>query len=159
MTTHATPRMATASCQGRARWAVGFGFHLALVSTVIVAAYLGRLPDVGIIGRYDYVGHAVMIGFLAFFLDGALGFRPLLPGARLPWLRLAPVLVIVVAGAEELLQRLSPHRTCSITDFAGDVVGVFALAWLALRIERRRTAGERRGGATPSNRDFPQNAA
>jgi hypothetical protein len=58
------------------------------------------------------------------------------------------VAVIAVAGAEELAQALSPHRTCSLTDFAGDVVGVFALSALAWGIERRWRPAAGGGGAS-----------
>jgi hypothetical protein len=148
MTELSTPLPVTAPPM-RAFWIAGFCVYLALVSTIVVAAYLGRLPDVPFLTRVDYLGHAVLIGLLAFFLDGALGFRPVLAsrGRPLGWLRLAPVIVLMVAGAEELAQSLSPFRSCSLTDFAGDVVGIFALSALALRIDRRwRRSGGGRGG-------------
>jgi hypothetical protein len=142
--------MTSKTTQRRALWAAGFYAHLALVTAIVTVAYLGWLPDVGPVGRFDYVGHAVMIGLLAFFLDGALGFRPLLGQRRprLAWLRLAPVVVIAVAGAEELAQALSPHRTCSLSDFAGDVVGVIALSALARWIDRRWRVAAGGGGAS-----------
>ena len=85
--------------------------------------------------------HFLLIGGVAFFLDGALRFRPLLPG-RLPWLRLAPVLVASLAGLEELAQALSPYRSSTVSDFVADLLGVVCLSWLARRLsgwlERRR---------------------
>lgn len=143
--------MTLITARRRARlWAAGFCAHLAFVLAIVVAAYLGRLPDLWHLSRFDSVGHAVLIGLLAFYLDGALGFRPLLGPVwpRLAWLRLAPVVVLAVAGAEELAQALSPVRSCSLSDFAGDVVGVFALSALAFRLDRRWRSAAAGGGAS-----------
>jgi len=128
--------------------------YFLVLTTIVVAAIWARSRrrDRGEVSTT--VGHAVLIGALAFFLDGALGFRPLIVGARsFSWLRLAPVIVLALAGAEELAQSLSPARTCSFSDFAGDVVGVFALSALgapdrstvAAERRRRRRRAHRRG--------------
>ena len=114
-------------------WRVAFVVQLVVVSAIVVGAYLGRLPTFyqGI-PHADLVAHAVLFGLLAGFLDGALGHRPLL--RRVPWLRLAPVLVLAVAAVEEVAQRLSPRRTSSLADFTADVVGVILFVWLAGRV-------------------------
>lgn len=118
-------------------WRVGFCFHLAFVTVIGAAAYLRLLHGLtpSLAQNYDLVLHALFIGLLAFFLDGSLRFRPLLDG-RLRWLRLGPVIVLTLAGVEELLQSLSPHRSCSALDFAADTVGVVLLSSFALRLER-----------------------
>jgi VanZ family protein len=105
----------------------------------VVGAYLGRLPTFyrGL-PHADLLAHAVLFGLLAGFLDGALGHRPLLRG-RAPWLRVAPVLVLGVAAAEEVAQLLSPHRTASLADFTADVVGVTLFVWLAGRLTAWRS--------------------
>lgn len=121
-------------------WFIGLALHVTFVTFVGVCAYLGVLPDPSpYFPRYDIPGHLVFIGLIAFFLDGALGFKSLFP-QRLPWLRLAPVLVLALAGLEELAQALSPNRTCSLADFAADTIGIFFFSWLALKVEQRRRA-------------------
>lgn len=120
---------------------LGFAAHLALVTAIGAAAYLQALPSVQVLHpEADKVMHAVLIGLLGFFLDGALGFRPLLP-KRLRWPRLGPVIVLGLAGIEELGQMLSPVRTASLADFAADLLGVLLLSALALRLARRLDTG------------------
>ncbi len=121
-------------------WRIGLGLHMTFVTCVGICAYLGILPNPSAyFPRYDIPGHLIFIGLIAFFLDGVLGFRPLF-GERLPWLRLAPVLVLALAGLEELAQALSPNRSCSIVDFAADALGIFFFSWLALKLDRWRAA-------------------
>jgi VanZ family protein len=123
-------------------WRAAFVVQLVAVVAIATGAYLGRLPTFyQRIPHADLVAHAVLFGLLAGFLDGALGHRPLLRG-RLPWLRLAPVVVLAVAAVEEIAQRLSPRRTSSFSDYAADLVGVVLFVWLAGRVtawhERRQ---------------------
>jgi VanZ family protein len=121
-------------------WRIGFALHLSFVTAIIVMAYLGMIPNIHAVVPFkvDTFGHALLIGLLAFFLDGSLGFKPV--SSRTPWIRLGPVIVLVLAGAEELAQALSPNRTCSITDFAGDVIGVVLFSWLARWLDSRLKA-------------------
>jgi VanZ family protein len=122
-------------------WRLAFALQLLVVVAIVIGAYLGRLPTFYARVPYaDLLAHAVLFGLLAGFLDGALGHRALLRG-RLPWLRLAPVLVLAVAAVEEVAQRLSPRRTSSLSDFAADVVGVILFVWLAGRVTARRRSG------------------
>ena len=65
-----------------------------------------------------------MASALAFFTDGVLSRRALVPGKVL--LPLSTVVVLVPLGLEEYLQRLSDVRSSSIWDFAADVLGVAA---------------------------------
>lgn len=118
-------------------WRYGFGLHLGFMLTIAALAYLGVLPtQYQVVPYSDFWGHLILVGMLAFFLDGALRFRPLIPG-RLPWLRLGPVMVLIVAACEEMAQALSPHRTASLRDFAADALGVALFAWLAARVNSR----------------------
>ncbi len=118
-------------------WKIGFTLHACFVVLVAVLAYLGILPTTyKVIPYADVIGHAVLIGLLAFFLDGTLKFRPLFPG-KLSALRLAPLLILAVAGIEEVAQRFSPRRASSLIDFAADVVGVLLASCLAYRLEQR----------------------
>ncbi len=119
---------------------VGFALHLSLVVLISIGAYTGLLPtSLPAFPHMDKLGHAILIGGLAFFLDGALDHRTLVRGRDFP--RLAPVLVLAAAGVEEYLQRLSPRRTSDIADFAADVVGVCILTWLARRVTLRFGGG------------------
>lgn len=132
-------------------WRIAFAVQLALVGAIVLGAYLGRLPTFyQRIPNVDFVAHAVLYGLLAGFLDGALGHRPLLRG-RAPWLRWAPLLVLSVAGAEEIAQLLSPRRTASLSDFVGDVIGVTLFVWLAGRVTawRDRRAAARAAVSPP----------
>jgi hypothetical protein len=116
-------------------WKLGFAAQLSLVVIISIGAYAGVVPTVfTVIPGLDKLGHFILIGGLAFFLDGALDHREALRGLRVP--RLAPVLVLTVAGVEEYLQRLSPRRTSEWGDFFADAVGVFFFAWLAGRVGR-----------------------
>lgn len=117
------------------------GFALQLGAVVLIAslAWLGLVPTrLARIPNIDLMGHATLIGLLAFFLDGALDYRPLLR-ARAAWLRAAPALVLSVAGLEEFLQRFGVHRTSSWSDFAADLIGVVVLTWLSKRIAEARS--------------------
>ena len=117
----------------------GFVTHLSLVVLISVGAYLGALPtSLPDLPHFDKLGHAVLIGGLAFFLDGALEQRRLFAGLAFP--RLGPALVVLVAGTEEYLQRLSPRRSSDLADFAADVIGVCFFAWLSRRIVEARAA-------------------
>ncbi len=116
----------------------GFAAHLALVLAIGAGAYLGRLPtELASVAEADKILHFLLIGMLAFFLDGALGFRPV-AGERHPsvpaWLRLAPVLILAAAGIEELLQALSPRRSASVLDYAADFAGVVVCSWSSRRL-------------------------
>jgi hypothetical protein len=119
-------------------WISGFCLHLGLVLLIAVSAYLGILPThYKVIPQSDFFGHAILIGMLAFFLDGSLDFRPLISG-RMDWLRLGPALSLTIAAIEEVAQVLSPNRTASLKDFAGDVLGIVLCSWLAKVIGTRR---------------------
>jgi len=118
-------------------WMYGFCLHLGLVLVIALSAYLGILPTHHkAIPFSDFWGHMILIGMLAFFLDGVFEFRPLLPG-KADWLRLGPIIILTIAAAEEVAQALSPNRTASLRDFVADVLGIFICSWLAKRLEAR----------------------
>lgn len=95
--------------------------HLALIIAATIAAYLRIIP-----GRFfelpyaDKVGHFMLFGVLSFLLRGWIGVRN------------AIVLPLLAAGIEEIAQKASPYRTCSIWDYAADVAGVLTFQALAL---------------------------
>ena len=118
-------------------WIFGFCLHLGLVLLIAVSAYLGILPThYKIIPQSDFFGHAILIGLLAFFLDGSLDFRPLISD-KMGWLRLGPALILAIAAIEEIAQMLSPNRTASLKDFVGDLLGIALFSWLAKVIATR----------------------
>ena len=86
-----------------------------------------------------FLGHAILIGLLAFFLDGSLDFRPLIAG-RMRWLRLGPTLILAIAAFEEVAQILSPNRTASLKDFVGDLLGICVCSWAAKALATRRAS-------------------
>ncbi|MBI2388371.1 MAG: VanZ family protein [Deltaproteobacteria bacterium] len=107
--------------------------HTALVVAIGIGAYAGGLPAVfGALPRLDLVMHLILIGGVAFFLDGALRHRAIFRGRG----SLGGAIVIALAGAEEWAQRFSPRRSSTFSDFAADVVGVLVFVWLARRIGR-----------------------
>lgn len=121
-------------------WLVALALYFAVVVTISVLAYRGELPGwTNVFWRYDYAVHGLVIGPLAFLLDGLLACRPLIPRwKRGRFVTLGATIVLALAGAEELLQQLSPRRTTSFADFAGDFVGVAVFALLARLAVRRR---------------------
>ena len=118
-------------------WNYGFRIHLGIVLLISISAYLGILPTTpkGIL-RYDLLGHLVLIGVLAFFLDGVLHFRPFIPG-RFQYIRLAPVIILALAAVEEFAQRFSLRRTSSLADLFADAIGIVLFSWLAKYVARR----------------------
>lgn len=119
-------------------WRYGLVIHFSMVSMIVVLAYVGLIPtQYKIVPHADLVGHAILIGLLAFFLDGALHFRHVIPG-KLAFLRLAPVIVLSLAGIEEMIQAFSPLRTASLSDFSADVVGVIVCSWLAKVVSKMK---------------------
>jgi hypothetical protein len=126
-------------CSVKTFFRLGLLAHLTFVVLVSIGAYTGLLPTkLPNLPYADKVGHALFIGLLAFFLDGALDHRRLVP--RLAFPRLGPALVVMAAGIEEYLQRLSPRRSSDIWDFAADVVGVCFFAWLSRRVSAPKAA-------------------
>ena len=114
----------------------GFAAHLTLVVLISLGAYLGILPtSLPAVPYADKLGHFVLIGALAFFLDGALSHRRLHPA--LPFPRLGPAMILLVSGVEEYLQRFSTRRTSDIMDYAADVLGICFFAWLSVYVDRR----------------------
>jgi hypothetical protein len=128
-------------CSVKTFFRLGFLAHLTFVVLLSIGAYTGLLPThLPELPGADKVGHALFIGLLAFFLDGALEHRRIDP--RLPFPRLGPALVVMAAGIEEYLQRLSPRRSSDIWDFAADVVGVCFFAWLSRRVDTPRAGAD-----------------
>ena len=122
---------------------LGLSVQLILVVLGALAAYVGVMPaaPVGAVPHRDFFVHIIMIGVLAFFLDGTLEHRALWRG----WWSLAGALVLGVAGIEEWAQRFSPRRSSTLSDFVADTLGVVFFVWLARRVGR---ADQRRNEAS-----------
>jgi VanZ family protein len=120
----------------RTFYRLGFAAWLAAVVLASFCAYTGRIPTSlpGFAGA-DKIGHFFGIGMLAFFLDGVLDRRALVK--RPLEVPLGPALVLLVAGIEEYLQRLSPLRDSSFADFAADLGGVVVLTIASRSLARR----------------------
>ncbi len=109
---------------------------LAALVGVSIVAYLGKLPPwLPNVGGVDKVGHFFMFGSVAFFADGAFGYRPL--GRALAWPRFAPVLLWVPTAIDEWAQRFSPHRSSELGDLLADALGIVLASWLSAAIDRR----------------------
>jgi hypothetical protein len=118
---------------------IGLAAQLTFVILMGTGAYVGFLPTgLAAVPHLDWVLHAVFIGGVAFFLDGALGHRPLARGVG----SLAGAVVMGVAGFEEWAQRFSSRRSSSWGDFIADAIGIVVLVWLARRLSRSEMAKE-----------------
>lgn len=121
------------------RWRFAcIGLALASVSFAVgvsALAYGGKLPTwIPAAPGFDKLGHFVIFAGVAFFADGALGYRALL--RRAPWLRLGPVLVWVPVAIDEWAQRFSTRRTPELLDLLADTLGVVIGAWVSFAIHR-----------------------
>ena len=116
-------------------WRLGLGGHLLFVVLIVLLADLGRLPAIVFLPRYDLIGHFVLIGLLAFFLNGAMGAKVFRIGRLC--LYQASVIVFFVALGEELSQGLLANRTLSLWDLLAGTAGILFFSWLAARLVGR----------------------
>lgn len=118
---------------------IGLVCHTALIVAIAAGAYAGVLPtQIAFLPFYDTVMHFLLVGMFGFFLDGALSHRPIVGVPFFP--RLGPGIALLLAAAEEYLQRLSPRRSSSWGDFAANATGILVCAWLAKRLTTSRRA-------------------
>ena len=130
----------------RTPWIVVFCLALLIVSGINILTYLGMVKVFwNTRDHMDLWMHGLLTGLLAFFLNGALGGRTI-PARRRASINLAAVIMLVVAGLDELAQRLSAYRTSSIDDYLADIVGVVVFIGIAgvLQRFRRQETGDRR---------------
>jgi VanZ family protein len=109
----------------RPRWAWLFFLQAALVVLASVLATAGHLPTTVFRPPVDKLGHLLAFGGLSFL---AVSFF----GRARCWRVIA--ILLVVATADELLQRAFPTRTFDLSDLAMNVVGIlgFGVAAAAL---------------------------
>lgn len=118
---------------------LGLVCHTALIACISAAAYAGVIPTkVAVFPEFDLVMHLVLVGTWGFFLDGALGHRVLVTVPFVP--RLGPGVALALAATEEYLQRFSPRRSSTWSDFAANATGILIGAWLARRLTIARAA-------------------
>jgi hypothetical protein len=117
-------------------WRTGFWSVLAACVVASCLAYAGvmRLAVPGV-PHVDFVGHLVFMALLSFFADGLLGHRAVLGPVR--W---GPLLVLLAAATDEVLQRYSANRSSTWSDFVADLIGVTLTTLLASRITHALTA-------------------
>lgn len=83
----------------------------------------------------DKLGHFVLIGGMALFLNLALGLRETRWLGR-RWL-LGSLIVGVVCVFEEISQFWFPSRSFDLLDLASDFAGILFFGWLARMVFRR----------------------
>lgn len=116
---------------------IGLAGYSVVVFLIGLGAYVGVLPTfIAAVPHLDLLMHLILIGGVAFFLDGALRHRPLYRGRG----SMGGAIVIAVAGFEEWAQRFSPRRSSTWSDFIADVIGVVLMVWLARRVTAMRVA-------------------
>jgi polysaccharide biosynthesis protein VpsQ len=127
---------------------IGLVAHSVLIVSIAAGAYAGVLPTkISLIPYYDTVMHFLLVGMFGFFLDGAFEHRSIVEVPFVP--RVGPALALVLAAAEEYLQRLSPRRSSSWADFAANATGIFVCAFLARRISLSMIARRAAAPASP----------
>lgn len=113
------------------RWIIAFCLYFIILLTIILSAYLGVLPvKIDAIPFYDTFGHFILLGSASFFAHKALGMRTIkiLGFLAIP---LGPLLITLFAIVDEMLQALSPRRTCSLSDMSANLIGIWLFCWLA----------------------------
>ncbi len=114
-------------------WIVGLVLYAAFIVLLVVLADLGRLPLFFFFPAYDTVGHFVLIGLLAFFINGALNGRVAFRVVGLP-VYTAVLVTAVLALAEELSQGFLLTRTMSLRDSLADLAGILVFGFLSARL-------------------------
>lgn len=123
------------------RWGISILYVLILIG-IIWLADTGSL-NVRALARqipyFDKLGHFILIGLLAFFVNISWHC------ARFRLRQLSPMkggtIVFILVTLEECSQYFIPSRTFDWTDLAADVLGIVVFGQLALFLCRKRTAG------------------
>lgn len=123
------------------KW-LAIGFFLT-VAAIILAADHGRLPHfIYALYRFpggDKVGHFMLMGIMAFFVNMALPLRP----ADRPWrsLLIGSVIVAIAVSIEEASQGFFKTRSLSWADLACSYAGIVCFgsaAWIVRLRQRSR---------------------
>jgi predicted transporter len=131
----------------RAWWAAVC--YATFIAVLVALANIGSFPmpikSLRTLPCADAIGHFLLMGGLAFFVNLALEARVVRVGPA-PIL-LGSLIVFAIVLAEEISQQWLRHRTFSWTDLFGDVVGIICFGSLARAIvltKRERAAGSNR---------------
>lgn len=120
------------------KW-LAIGFFLA-VAAIVIAADRGQLPhSIKALYKFpggDKVGHFVLMGLLAFFVNMALPLRP----AGKPWrnLLIGSFVILVVVTIEELSQGFFTTRSLSWSDWISSCAGIVCFSYAAWLLRLRR---------------------
>ena len=124
----------TDRARGHLKW-LTLAYASALVLLVIVAdrgslmiSYLASLP------AFDKIAHFLLMGFLSYLANTALGCRRLRSGRAS--VLMGSLLVGVVVTAEEVSQLWMIHRAFDLADLAADLAGIWVFGRIALALER-----------------------
>ncbi len=121
--------------RGQLKW-LTLAYASTLVLLIVVAdrgslaiSYLASLPAV------DKIGHFLLMGFLSYLANAALGVR------RLRWKRVSvlagSLVVAILVTAEELSQLWMTHRSFETADLAADLAGIWVFGRIALAVQGR----------------------
>lgn len=117
----------------RRAWLVGLILYAAFIALIVLLADLGRLPLFFFFPGYDTVGHFVLIGLLAFFINGVMGGRVAFRVGGIP-VHTAILATAGLALVEELSQGFMSTRSMSLRDFAADAAGILFFVFLSNRL-------------------------
>lgn len=112
-----------------------FGFILFVIFAANTGRYRPLFAKIYAIPLADKIGHLVLMGGVAFFLNSWMGCRTL--NFRGRSLLLGSVLLAILIVGEELTQIVNPFRTFSLADLSFGLIGVFLGGALANRTGKR----------------------
>lgn len=120
-------------------WIIAFWFYLGILLAISASAYLRVIPtEIARFPYYDTVLHFILIGIAAYLSHLALNKRQLhILGTAFP---LAPFIVFFFCILDEIVQKLTPHRSADIVDLIADVCGIIVFTYLAERTSIRKTS-------------------
>lgn len=105
---------------------------------LIVSVNSGRLPQLWgplyAVPYGDKIGHFVLMGTFAFLANLSLSCRVI--RVRQSSVMLGTIIVLALVGAEEISQAFIPTRSCDISDFIADVLGIALGAFAAKTLWR-----------------------
>ena len=87
-----------------------------------------ELPEIPFLNG-DKLAHGLEFGLFGMLLFRAFRFPPL---SQSPF-RLALAVGILYAASDEIHQLFVPGRSCDITDFIADSLGIILFAWISAR--------------------------
>jgi hypothetical protein len=107
------------------RIALPLGFFIFISFIIFLADTANHNFAFRLLGNIPYgdkIGHVVLYGIMAWFLNFGLKFKSYkILGFNM---QLGAIIVLTFAGLEELSQYWLPSRTCDFGDFVADTVGV-----------------------------------